>query len=274
MRLTTKATTECANTLLNDERYTNGDIVKVGAQSQWGNSIRSRLTPSAGKQHIQAFAARTAASLDPNERILDAGAGDSPYRHLFSHCAYEATDVCMRAERTYDCVTMKCDISSIPVESERYNAVLCTQVLEHVPDPSKALAELNRVLVPGGALWLSAPFYFEEHEQPYDFFRYTKFGLKHLLEQAGFEECQIEWLGGYYGTLSHQLNLARHHLSLSPKDYGGGIIGVASSLLAFLLKPLFLILAMAFSALDHHHRFIKKGHCIDYCAVARKPITK
>jgi SAM-dependent methyltransferase len=166
---------------------------------------------------------------------------------------------------------MKCDISSIPVENDRYDAVLCTQVLEHVPEPLKALKELHRVLIPGGTLWLSTPFYFEEHETPHDYFRYTQFGLRYLIEQAGFQECRIEWLGGYYGTLSHQLNLARHFLSLKPRDYGGGVVGMASALLALLLKPMFGILAVMFTVVDSRHQYTDNGHCIDYSVVAKKP---
>ena len=236
--------------------------------------IHSQFQLSAGKRHIETFVKHAAALLPPKTRVLDAGAGDSPYRDLFSHCVYEATDLCARTERTYDGVTMRCDISSIPVENERYGAVLCTQVLEHVPNPLKVLKELNRVLIPGGTLWLSTPFYFEEHEQPYDFYRYTQFGLRYLHEQAGFQPCRIEWLGGYYGTLSHQLNLARHFLSLKSKDYGGGLIGGASSLMVVLIKPLFLILAAVFTALDSRHHYRKNGHCIDYCVVATKPYPK
>ena len=177
----------------------------------------------------------------------------------------------MRTERTYDGVTMRCDITSIPVENDRYDVVLCTQVLEHVSEPLKALEELSRVLVPGGMLWLSTPFYFEEHEKPYDYYRYTQFGLRYLVEKAGFRECQVEWLGGYYGTLSHQLNLARHFLPLNPKDYGGGIIGWTSSLVALLLKPFFFLLVAALTALDSRHSYTKNGQCIDYGLVARKP---
>jgi SAM-dependent methyltransferase len=165
---------------------------------------------------------------------------------------------------------MKCDVSSIPVEDGRYDAVLCTQVLEHVPDPLKALKELHRVLVPGGTLWLSTPFYFQEHEQPYDYFRFTQFGLRYLLEQAGFHECRIEWLGGYYGTLSHQLNLARHFLSIKPRDYGGGVLGILSALFTILLKPTFFLLAGIFAFHDSRFNYIGNGHCIDYSVVAKK----
>jgi SAM-dependent methyltransferase len=249
----------------------NGEHVKSRVQAALRKLVGDRLRPATGKQHIEAFVERAAASLQSKARILDAGAGDSPYRHLFSHCLYEATDLCTRTERTYDSVTMKCDVSSIPVEDRRYDAVICTQVLEHVPDPLKALKELYRVLAPGGTLWLSTNFYFEEHEQPYDYFRYTQFGLQYLLEQADFQECRIEWLGGYYGTLSHQLNLARHFLSVKPRDYGGGVLGMASALFALLLKPVFLILAVAFMFLDFRYQYREKGHCIDYSVIAKRP---
>ena len=74
-----------------------------------------------------------------------------------------------------------CDLSQIPVESGKYDLVLMTQVLEHLPEPAKVLRELYRVLKPGGTLWLSTPFYYEEHEVPYDFYRYSQYGLRHFL---------------------------------------------------------------------------------------------
>ncbi|MDO9009754.1 MAG: methyltransferase domain-containing protein, partial [Thiobacillus sp.] len=73
-----------------------------------------------------------------------------------------------------------------PFEARSFDAVLCNQVLEHVFNPDEFLAEIERVLRPGGKLLLTVPFVWDEHEQPWDYARYSSFGLKALLEKQGF----------------------------------------------------------------------------------------
>ena len=173
-------------------------------------------------------------------------------------------------KKAYGELTYVCDLAAIPVESERYDLVLLTQVLEHIPEPLRVLDELGRVLKAGGQLWLTQPFYYEEHEQPYDFYRYTQFGLKHLLDRAGFEVAAIEWLEGYSGTLVYQLELAGRHLPVRAAHYGGGGLGITAALLAKLLRPTFRQLSRLFAHLDVRHKFVKAGHCKNYCVIARK----
>ncbi|PWG74541.1 SAM-dependent methyltransferase, partial [Enterococcus hirae] len=77
------------------------------------------------------------------------------------------------------------------IRSGAFDTVLCTQVLEHVRDPKKALQELPRVLRPGGVLILSAPHLSMVHDAPHDYFRYTGFGLAELLDNCGFRAERI-----------------------------------------------------------------------------------
>lgn len=204
--------------------------------------------------------------------VLDAGAGDSPYRKYFAHTTYEAADICLRTEsHQYAHVNYVCDLTAIPVPDSRYDLVLCTQVLEHVSKPLEVLRELRRVLKPGGRLWLSTPLFFEEHEAPHDYFRYTQFGLRHLIEQAGLELIELDWVSGYFGTLAHQLNMARHALPWRARDYGGGITGALAATFSFLLWPFWLALALIFAHLDLRHRYTGDGHCMDYRLIACKP---
>jgi SAM-dependent methyltransferase len=72
---------------------------------------------------------------------------------------------------------------------------LCNQVLEHVFNPVQFLQEVNRVLKPGGKLLLTVPFVWDEHEQPYDYARYSSFGLRAMLEKSGFLIQQHKKLG-------------------------------------------------------------------------------
>src|SRR5581483_6584928 len=75
------------------------------------------------------------------------------------------------------------------------------QVLEHVAEPQKVITELHRVLRPGGSLFLTVPLVGELHEEPYDFYRYTPYGLRHLFERAGFVVDSIAPRNGYFMTL-------------------------------------------------------------------------
>jgi SAM-dependent methyltransferase len=81
------------------------------------------------------------------------------------------------------------------------DVVVCTEVLEHVPNPHQVVAELSRLLKAGGALYVSVPFSAREHQIPYDFFRYTQYGLRHLFEQAGLDVEFIRPIrGDFYRT--------------------------------------------------------------------------
>lgn len=221
--------------------------------------------------HLETFARRAAQSLPAGARMLDAGAGDSPYRQLFAHAQYEAADICKRDQHGYAHVQHICDLSAIPVEDARFDLVLCTQVLEHVPEPQKVLRELHRVLKPGASLWISAPLSFHEHEVPHDYFRYTQYGWTRMIADAGLELVAIEWLQGYLGTVAYQLNQARHHLPTSPRHYGGGISGALASVFSLAMRPLLLGAAFVYSRLDMRHRYTTSGHPLDYCVVARRP---
>jgi len=222
------------------------------------------------RTHLQRFAREAGASVAPGSMVLDAGAGDSPYRQYFAHATSEATDHCERDAHQYQHVNYACDLTSIPVAANRYHLVLCTQVLEHVLYPREVLKELNRVLKPGGKLWISAPLFFEEHEVPHDFFRYTRYAWDHMLREAGFTIERLDWVSGYFGTLSHQLNTARHSLPSRPSDYGGGVIGWAVAAATLALRPLFLATAYFYSRLDLRHKYTSSGVCMDYCVVATK----
>ncbi|MDR2579676.1 MAG: class I SAM-dependent methyltransferase [Fibromonadaceae bacterium] len=147
-----------------------------------------------------------ASSVPSGALVLDAGSGSAPYRELFAHAKYESADFC-KVDKRYEPSTYICDLANIPAESERYDFVILSQVMEHLSEPQKVLTELHRILKKGGIIFASAPLFWEEHEQPYDFFRYTQFAWKKLFAEAGFEIQKLDWLEGYYGTISHLFSL-------------------------------------------------------------------
>jgi SAM-dependent methyltransferase len=225
---------------------------------------------NSSREYLHEFARQAASSIPQGATVLDAGAGKSPYQSLFANAIYESADFCQVDQKTYGDITYVCDLTHIPVPDNKYDLVLLTQVLEHVPEPRLVLQELHRILKPGGALWLSAPLFFEEHEVPFDFYRYTQYGLRHLINTTGYTVERITWLEGYYGTLSHQLLNAWRSLPLLPRDYGGGVWGILASLTAILMKPTFAVFSFLYSFLDVRHKYTTRGQCKNYAVVARK----
>ena len=95
---------------------------------------------------------------------------------------------------------------ALPFRSGAFDAVLCTEVLEHVPEPAEFLREVHRIIAPGGALLLTTPQTWGLHEEPYDFYRYTKYGLRYLFGKAGFEVVDVAPTTGTLGTVGQRLS--------------------------------------------------------------------
>ena len=147
-----------------------------------------------------------ATKLLPGTRVLDAGAGEGQYREFFSHTNYKAQDFAQYKGNEaylfseswrYSKLDYECDITAIPVSDSEFDVVLCTEVLEHVPDPISALKELCRVLAPGGELFISAPLGSGVHQQPYHFYGgFSPYFYQKFLSDFGMHDICIEPLGG------------------------------------------------------------------------------
>lgn len=136
-------------------------------------------------------------------RLLDIGAGDQPYGKILPEAVtqYDSLDVERRhPDQTY--VTSAAKMDGVP--DAAYDSAICFSVLEHVPDPWQALGQIQRVLKPGAVLILTVPHLSRLHEEPHDYFRFTHYGLKALLEDSGFEILELEKNGGMLSFLSHQ----------------------------------------------------------------------
>lgn len=121
-------------------------------------------------------------------RILDIGCGSQPYRACFGSVDYVGLEVLQAsAQGSTKVADVFFDGLHIPLGDNSVQHVLCTQVLEHVFEPDAFLDEVWRVIAPGGSMLLTVPFVWDEHEQPYDFARYSSFGLRHLAKSHGFE---------------------------------------------------------------------------------------
>jgi SAM-dependent methyltransferase len=131
-------------------------------------------------------------------RLLDFGCGRKPYENLFAVSEYVGLDL----EQTgHDHRNSKVDVfydgKYIPFPDESFDALFCAEVLEHVFDPEPVLAEIHRVLKPGATALLTVPFCWNEHEVPFDYARYSTFGIKHLLEKNGFEVLEVQRSGNF-----------------------------------------------------------------------------
>jgi len=144
--------------------------------------------------------------------LLDVGCGEMPYRKYIrensSVQSYSGVDLIGGTEYHQNIKPdFYWDGIKFPFADGTYDSALATEVLEHCPDPQVILREIFRVLKPGSPLVLTVPFIWPTHESPFDFYRYTPFGLKYQLELAGFENLGISCLGGWDASLAQVLGL-------------------------------------------------------------------
>jgi SAM-dependent methyltransferase len=161
-------------------------------------------------------------------RVLDVGCGNRPYADLFEGCRYLGVDRSTE-DALIDAVT---DATRLGFRGACFDIVFCTQVVEHVPAPASLVAETFRVLRPGGFLVLTGPFWWPLHEEPYDFQRFSRYGLAHLLEAAGFHDFEILPDGGDWAQLFLNVALRLGGRPLAPVRLLTNALGAALDRLA------------------------------------------
>lgn len=156
-------------------------------------------------------------NLPPGSRILDAGAGEQRYRPFCGHLIYRSQDFAgydgagdSRGLQTgawcQESLDIVCDITAIPEPDSSFDAILCTEVLEHLPDPLAALKEFSRLLKNGGTLILTAPFCSLTHFAPFHFFTgFNRYFYETHLPAHGFRIVEMQTNGNYFEYLAQEL---------------------------------------------------------------------
>jgi len=159
------------------------------------------------------FVERVAAEVPEGARVLDAGAGDCAYRANFPHAHYVGVDFAKGSGKTdYGDLDVVGNLLSLPFSDGSFDVVLSVNVLEHVAEPAQMMWEMSRVLRRGGVLYLLAPQSARVHQEPYDFYRYTEYGLRHLAEGAGLTVEELEPTGGYWLLVGNECSRATGYL--------------------------------------------------------------
>lgn len=138
--------------------------------------------------------------------MIDIGCGDKPYEDLFYNVKkYEGIEIetsvhtTTKADYVYDGITF-------PFTNESYDSIILNEVIEHVFNPDELLQEIRRIMKPEATMMITLPFVWDEHEQPYDYARYSSFGIKHLLQKNGFKVEVLEKSCPNFGVIFQLVN--------------------------------------------------------------------
>ncbi len=139
-------------------------------------------------------------------KMMDFGCGTKPYKGILSVQEYIGVDIKLPDDQGNNQVDVYYDGKTIPFKTNYFDSVLASEVFEHIFNLPVILQELFRVIKPGGYLVATLPFAWDEHGVPYDFARYTSFGIEHLLKEAGFYVVKIEKTTNYVETIFQMWN--------------------------------------------------------------------
>jgi SAM-dependent methyltransferase len=205
-----------------------------------------RIPPSIGTRNQatrEAWLEKALASIPAGSRILDAGAGELQYKRFCKHLEYVAQDfgrydgrgngeALQMGKWDQARLDIVSDITSIPEPNSSFDAVMCVEVFEHVPDPLRALDEFARLLRPGGHLIITAPFCSLTHFAPFHFYSgFNRYFYEHHLPQRGFEIVDLQPNGNFWEFLAQELRRARSLAKSTGVSLGPAALGATLLLL-------------------------------------------
>ena len=192
--------------------------------------------------------------------LIDIGCGEKPYQEMAApyvekHIGVDHEDTPHDKSR----IDLIATAYNIPYNNDGCDTVLCTDVLEHLEEPSQAISEAFRILKPGGYAIYTVPLFWHLHEEPRDFYRYTEHGLRYLFVKNGFDVIEIQALTGFIVTFSQELVYFLYRFRK------GGMINP----LWWLVPPVGMLIQVVAYLL---HKLDKsKAFTAEYTAVAKKP---
>ena len=151
--------------------------------------------------------------------VLDFGCGSKPYENLFINAdEYIGCDIEVSGHNHLDSkIDCFFDGKKLPFNDDRFDSLVSFEVFEHIFNLPEILKEINRVTKPSGTILISVPFVYGEHEVPYDFARYTSFGITHVLKENGFEVIELQKTTTYLLT-SFQIFISYLLHNVAPKN--------------------------------------------------------
>jgi SAM-dependent methyltransferase len=191
-------------------------------------------------------------------RLLDVGCGVKPHRDLFAgvttYFGIERPGTLSKSM----VVDAWADALALPFPSASFDTVFCSEVLEHVPEPRRLFEEAARILTPDGVLILSTPQVWGLHEEPFDFYRYTRYGLEYLARASGLAPVEVRATCGTLAMIGQRLS--------SFFFYSTGAYRVAA--LNLLMRP--VLAALQILAVAGDELAGRRGDTLDNVLVARK----
>lgn len=169
--------------------------------------------------------------------LLDIGCGEKPYRNLTGGLV--SNHFGLDHPGSFHNITevdIFANAHATGLANNSIDTILCTFVLEHLEDPQNAIKEIYRILKPGGYVILSAPLFWHLHEEPRDFYRYTQYGIKHLLSTACLEVVEVKPLAGFIVTFAQELVYFLIRVRRGPARYPVAALQWTVQALAYLLN--------------------------------------
>ena len=189
--------------------------------------------------------------------ILDAGAGQCPYKGFFNKQKYIATDLSVGdINWDYSKLDVLSNLETLPFKNNVFHSIICINVLEHVKEPFNVISEFYRVLKPGGSLYVTVPQGWWLHQEPYDYFRYTNYGISYLLEKAHFFINDIKPTSGYFSYLANRITFLPKALFWTIKSKIIRILLLPFEIISYLLFVLLIpIILNCIDGYDKQNKF-------------------